>query len=65
MKPTGRRPAGAQHANGLYQAGKCAALASHHMRDGNGPDAVAQARIAYRYLQEFLMEFGDEEDLHR
>jgi hypothetical protein len=65
MRSTGgRRPAGAQHANGLYQAGTSAALASNHLRVGNPADAVAQARIAYRYLHEFLLEFGDEEDLN-
>lgn len=61
--PTGRRSNVGLHANALYQAGKSAALASQHLRDGNLPDSVAQARLAYRTLHEFLLDHGDEEDL--
>lgn len=46
-------------ANDLYQAGKCAAIASQLIRDGNLPDAVAQAHIGYSYLFHFLAEYGE------
>lgn len=49
--------------NDLYQAGKSAALASQLTRDGDLPNAVAQARVAYRYLARFLLDHGDAEDL--
>ena len=62
MRRGGLRPHGHEHINGLYQAGKSAAQASALLRAGNMPDAVAQARIAYRFLAGFLIEHGDEED---